>query len=233
MTYALNEEDEYTGSIDGAERELWCQVILRALADLDGEGKTSGGWAPSASDARDAAAWFKGNGKDFREICSLAGVESDAVRKAAMAIIEKRGLLADQLHAPMIRRIYPEDSRSRSPRGRAAALLTLNGECLSIGVWSRRTGIASKVIIDRIGRGWSVERALTTPTVNIITAFGKSMTIPEWSRYTGIPRETLRKRLANGWHVECALTEPRYSTTRHKAEAMWSENPAAVSVIGD
>lgn len=232
MTYALNEEDEYTGSIDGAERELWCQVILRALADLDGEGKTSGGWAPSAGDALAAAAWFKRNGKDFREVCSLAGVEPGAVRKAAMATIEKRGLLVDQPHAPMTRRIY-ENSRLKPPRGRAAALLTLNGESHSIREWSRRTGIPSKAIIDRIGRGWSVERAVTTPTVNIITAFGKSMTIPEWSRYTGIPKETLRKRLENGWHVECALTEPRYSTTRHKAEVVMTEKPAAVSVTND
>lgn len=41
--------------------------------------------------------------------------------------------------------------------------VTYNGETLSKVEWSERTGIPADVITSRLGRGWSVEEALTTP----------------------------------------------------------------------
>lgn len=42
--------------------------------------------------------------------------------------------------------------------------LLLNGESLTLADWSRRTGLPSRLIQDRIGKlGWTPERALTTP----------------------------------------------------------------------
>lgn len=41
--------------------------------------------------------------------------------------------------------------------------ITYNGETLSKVEWSERTGIPANVITNRLGRGWSVEEALTTP----------------------------------------------------------------------
>lgn len=37
------------------------------------------------------------------------------------------------------------------------------GECLSLRQWSSRTGISASTLSDRLRRGWSVEKALTTP----------------------------------------------------------------------
>ncbi|MDD5199269.1 MAG: hypothetical protein PHC88_05645 [Terrimicrobiaceae bacterium] len=41
--------------------------------------------------------------------------------------------------------------------------LTYNGETLSIAEWSERIGFTRSTIFDRLKRGWSVEKILTTP----------------------------------------------------------------------
>jgi hypothetical protein len=41
--------------------------------------------------------------------------------------------------------------------------LTLNGETHTLSDWSRLTGIHATTISNRINRGWSLEKALTTP----------------------------------------------------------------------
>jgi hypothetical protein len=38
--------------------------------------------------------------------------------------------------------------------------LTAFGQTLTISQWSKRTGIPNRTILDRLQRGWSVERAL-------------------------------------------------------------------------
>ena len=42
-------------------------------------------------------------------------------------------------------------------------VLEWNGEKLTMSQWSDKTGIDACVISDRIGRGWDVEKTLTTP----------------------------------------------------------------------
>lgn len=44
-----------------------------------------------------------------------------------------------------------------------AKKIEFDGLCLSLRGWSRRTGISACTISDRLKRGWTVERALTTP----------------------------------------------------------------------
>ncbi len=47
---------------------------------------------------------------------------------------------------------------------REVTLLTLDGVTKTIGEWSLTLGIRTGLIRGRIGRGWSVEKTLTTPT---------------------------------------------------------------------
>lgn len=42
-------------------------------------------------------------------------------------------------------------------------ILEWNGEKLTMSQWADKTGIDACVISDRIGRGWDVEKTLTTP----------------------------------------------------------------------
>ena len=44
-----------------------------------------------------------------------------------------------------------------------AAPIEFDGLSLSVTEWSRRTGIAASTLSWRLGHGWSVEKALTTP----------------------------------------------------------------------
>lgn len=46
---------------------------------------------------------------------------------------------------------------------RNSRLLTLGDETLCVTEWADRVGINYNTIIERLGRGWSVEKALTTP----------------------------------------------------------------------
>lgn len=42
-------------------------------------------------------------------------------------------------------------------------ILTYNGESLTQEEWGRRVGLSGTIICKRLGRGWSLEKALTTP----------------------------------------------------------------------
>lgn len=46
-------------------------------------------------------------------------------------------------------------------------LLTYNNKTLNITQWCAELGIKNKILQYRIKKGWSVERALTTPTKNV------------------------------------------------------------------
>lgn len=51
-------------------------------------------------------------------------------------------------------------------------LITHNGKTLSIYAWAREVGLKENTLSERIRRGWSIERALTTPKINIVN-FGE------------------------------------------------------------
>ena len=53
-----------------------------------------------------------------------------------------------------------------------------NGKSLSISQWSRETGLPWETINGRLKRGWSIERALTEPPINVF--------VPGWKSYKTI-----------------------------------------------
>lgn len=67
----------------------------------------------------------------------------------------------------------------------------------------------------RIQRGWSVEKAMSTPKGaptpkrnHLITFNGVTKTVAEWNKDIGGTKKTLSERLRNGYSIERALTEP-------------------------
>ena len=48
---------------------------------------------------------------------------------------------------------------------RSNRLLTYNGETMCLSAWAQRFGLQSDTIAARIARGWSIEKALTTPVI--------------------------------------------------------------------
>jgi hypothetical protein len=94
--------------------------------------------------------------------------------------------------------------------------LTYQGQTKSATEWSREKGIKLQTLIQRIGNGWDVERALNDPVAfkancgkpKLVTFNGQTKTSADWAKETGIPYKTLLRRFKLGWDVERALTEP-------------------------
>ncbi len=61
-----------------AEQELWTAVMARAIVDVLSPSQIAdGAWA-----RRSAVRFFEHGGSDFNLVCSLAGLDPDAVRAA-------------------------------------------------------------------------------------------------------------------------------------------------------
>jgi len=61
------------------EQKLWQSVVVKAALDATSN-------APSSSDdysaQKQADAWFRKGGSDFKEVCSLAGLDPDFIQEA-------------------------------------------------------------------------------------------------------------------------------------------------------
>jgi hypothetical protein len=91
-------------------------------------------------------------------------------------------------------------------------LLTYNGETKPIWQWSEETGLGYQLLFNRIDRGWTAEKALTTPEdetkgkIRFVVAFGHKKPMSEWAREYGLGLSTLKNRLNRGIAPEEALT---------------------------
>jgi hypothetical protein len=54
--------------------------------------------------------------------------------------------------------------REQTNNRRVTRFVTAYGQTKALTDWVREVGICRETIIDRLERGWSVERALSTPT---------------------------------------------------------------------
>lgn len=103
-----------------------------------------------------------------------------------------------------------------------AKRITFNEETMSISAWARRIGIDDAALSSRLRRGWTLEKALTTPPLPpsmgggaiLLTHDGETMTLQEWARRLAIQPATILARIKKlGWSTEKALTTP---TRPHK-----------------
>ena len=96
---------------------------------------------------------------------------------------------------------------------------TAFGETKSRTEWLQdpRCLVTRATLRHRLGRGWELERALTTPTdfardIHPVTAFGETKTLLAWAHDSRcvIGERGLLTRLQQGWLPEEALTIPGY-----------------------
>lgn len=88
-------------------------------------------------------------------------------------------------------------------------VLKFDGKSRTVEQWSREVGIKSNIIVHRLRRGWTIERALTEPLrrPRRIRFRDREHTITEWASEMGIHRETLQQRLDRGWPRERIFAE--------------------------
>jgi lambda repressor-like predicted transcriptional regulator len=89
-------------------------------------------------------------------------------------------------------------------------MVEYQGQTKCVADWAAEYGIDSGTVYSRIDRGWSLERALTTPAraPALLTHSGKTQTVAAWAREVGLEPSTLRKRLDSGWPAGQALYQP-------------------------
>lgn len=76
MSSLQSEASETT--IDGC-RQLWCAVLMRAVMDALSPNPYSD---VDRRAKRDAISWLDGGGRDFKQVCTLAGLDPEAVHDA-------------------------------------------------------------------------------------------------------------------------------------------------------
>jgi hypothetical protein len=99
---------------------------------------------------------------------------------------------------------------------RRTHMLTYAGRTQCVTAWCEEFGIKVTTFYSRRAANWSVEAALTTPTIargqrknnRLITHDDKTQSARAWARQLGLRYTTLLQRLDNGWSIEMALTTP-------------------------
>ena len=108
-----------------------------------------------------------------KEIVKLLDVEYDSrsyndrlliYRKVdeKLRTLRKQGHVESISTSPLLWRLLGSDA-TRDNFDDIKRLVTLNGECKSLRAWCIALGMKDSTVRMRIKRGWSVERALTTP----------------------------------------------------------------------
>ncbi|MDO9581862.1 MAG: hypothetical protein Q7J24_01940 [Desulfomicrobium sp.] len=145
--------------------------------------------------------------KDLATVCSLAGVEVEALLERMQRRVAG---------VPAIQTTQPIAVTGKRTRNRGVCL-DHDGRSLPINRWSEITGISAGCIADRLRKGWTVAEALTVPTKNgvlhalrrqapKITYDGETLTFREWADRTGLTWFVIRDRVNKGWPVEEVLS---------------------------
>ena len=102
-------------------------------------------------------------------------------------------------------------------------LITFRGETKLLTQWAKDLGIGFSTLRSRIEqRGWSVEKAFTTPVKpqkRLICYKGETHSLTEWADILGVSRSALYTRLNQyGWPVERAFETPMQEKRKRKKE---------------
>lgn len=148
------------------EQELWQEVLLRQVEDaLHGPTGVSGKRNRIAKVHR-ARAFLTTPSQCLNTVCSLAGLDHDAVVNSMRKQIANAPDPEELTSKPKAHRAS-FNARPEKPKAKLTKyvdrLLTFEGETLTIQQWADRTGLTVTQIASRLRQHWTVERALTQP----------------------------------------------------------------------
>lgn len=132
MTKTKNTEEAHKG----ASVALWRTVITQAIADACGKHQAED------IDIQQARTWLQGNSRDFHEVCALALLEPDHVRRLAAKQIEDH-------ENPTPRPI----KHSAPIKRRTAKVYTFDGKSMTLKEWSEHIGVSVATLHGRMARG--------------------------------------------------------------------------------
>ena len=102
--------------------------------------------------------------------------------------------------------------KEQNTNQRSNRMIEFHGERKTLTEWAALMGLSFTCVDDRLRRGWSVEKALTTHSnfkpSRLLVVNGVAKTITEWAREYGINDTTIHARLKAGWSAEDAVTKP-------------------------
>ncbi|MER9702669.1 hypothetical protein NKJ10_00205 [Mesorhizobium sp. M0204] len=187
-----------------SERELWVAVILQATQD-------------GLKDKR-SRVWFQPANSDFVEVCSLAGLDPEAVAERATNAFRRY----DKAEADGIK--FEIAMKSPAPVRKPAIRYEHDGKSLTLLEWSRLTGIKVSTIRDRLNSGRPFAEAIdpnfkrkSSRSFNsrgrkpkLHTINGVSKTITEWCTQFDISYHSIAQRLKRGMTLEHALAHSRH-----------------------
>ena len=115
---------------------------------------------------------------------------------------------------------WASNQTQNNNRGSFNTRLILNGVEKTINEWSRELNIKPSALHERLSRGWSVEKTLTTPCKSFTkiktlwTYKETDKTLGEWAKLYNIRLDTLTRRLESGWDLPKALETPTRKITK-------------------
>lgn len=116
----------------------------------------------------------------------------------------------ESLTIPVGSRRENREVQRKAQRG----LIEFDGRSMYVSEWAEEYDLPPKLLSGRLGKGWAIERALTTPVQKCaspsgeVEYAGKTQSITKWAEETGVPMKQISQRLRRGWSVEEALTTP-------------------------
>lgn len=84
-------------------------------------------------------------------------------------------------------------------------LITYRGETRSLKAWATSFGMNNKTLRNRLRRGWTIDRALTTPSRLLVTVGGETKPLAVWCASTGVDYARAYQRLKSGWSAEQSI----------------------------
>lgn len=109
-----------------------------------------------------------------------------------------------------------DTSANQNRNKRGCRKLEIEGKTVNFCTEANRRGIPTSTALNRVARGWSPEKAITTPPEvqpKVIHFNGVSKNLSEWARHIGITPSGLCARLSKGWSIEKSLTQPATQRT--------------------
>lgn len=138
---------------------LWRAVLANVIEEaVFGVGRSKGGTTKQrALLIADARAYIMKPNRDFNVVCSLAGLDPDAVRERVSKQIEAAPS-PEELTTARGRR-KPVNEKPSTPRSDIKRF-DHDGQSLTIGEWSKLTGTPRMTIKQRLAKGWPISRAI-------------------------------------------------------------------------